>query len=102
MKVKPAIQLALIAPFSLLLADSLVLSASQVSYHYNKSSSYLNSAVSLGETSAIYELYQVTGDKSWLTKAARLGHAEAAWQMYLLSDLAIKSDPSIKNAQEEI
>ncbi|MDB2374389.1 hypothetical protein N9W11_07485 [Psychrosphaera haliotis] len=97
MKVKSAIQLALIAPFSLLLADSLVLSASQVSYHYNKSSSYLNSAASLGETSAIYELYQATGDKSWLAKAAKLGHAEAAWQMYLLSDRTIKSDPSIKS-----
>lgn len=102
MKVKSSIQLALIAPFSLLLADSLVLSVSQVSYHYNKSSSYINSAASLGETAAIYELYQVTGNKNWLTKAAKLGHAEAAWQMYLLGQSSVERKSYIAHQENNI
>lgn len=83
--------MALLAPFSLLFADSLVLSASQVNYHFNKSSSYLNSAAYFGDNAAAYELYQTSGNINWLKKAAKLGHAEAAWQLYRLDYSSSKS-----------
>ncbi|MDA8621073.1 hypothetical protein N9L48_00330 [Psychrosphaera sp.] len=94
--------MALLAPFPLLLADSVMLSASQVSYHYNKTSSYLDSAASLGETAAIYELYQATGNKAWLTKAAKLGHAEAAWQLYRLNQTATDYYASDSHDKERV
>ncbi|GAB3004542.1 hypothetical protein [Psychrosphaera aestuarii] len=68
---------------SLLVADSILLSASQVHYHFNKTSSYVYAAASSGEGLAAYQLYQTKQNIYWLEEAAMAGHIDAIWELHV-------------------
>lgn len=72
-----------LSTISLLVADSILLSASQVQYHFNKTSSYIYAAASSGEGLAAYQLYQTKQNSYWLEEAAMAGHIDAIWELHL-------------------